>query len=123
MLLPTSHIYPVFLGTMYRNESISMSGNPSHPSLVGAMEGPAQLQAHYPVPLIGLLLAKAQQGKAVAQGFVGDSVLYAVKLNPAFVLGVNLAGPFATVSIAGAGIFDKLRHLINLETPFVLGGL
>jgi len=46
---------------MYRNENISMSGNPSHPSLVSAIEVTLELQAGHPVALIGLLLAKAQQ--------------------------------------------------------------
>jgi hypothetical protein len=87
------------------------------------MKGAPELLAQRPVPLIGLLLAKTQQAQAVAQGFVGDRVLDAVKVNPAFVLGVNLAGLFTAVRVAGAGVFHKLRHLINLETPFVLGGL
>ena len=80
MLLPTPHIYPVSLKTIYSVASISMSENPSHPSLVGTMEGAPELQAHHPVPLIGLLLAKAQQRKTVAQGFVGDRVLEADQL-------------------------------------------
>ena len=50
---------------------------PSTP-VTGRWNGsPVQLQAGHPVPLIGLLLAKTQQGKTVAQGFVGDSVLEA----------------------------------------------
>ena len=103
-----------------------MSKNPPHPphlSQVGGMEGPVQLQAGHPVAFTALLFAKAQQGQAVAQGFVGDMVLDAVQFNPAFVLGKNRAGLFAAVGIAGASIFDKLGHLIDLQTPFVLGSL
>ena len=44
------------------------------------MEGILELQACHPVPLIGLLFAKAQQGKTVAQGFVGDRLLDADQL-------------------------------------------
>ena len=57
MLLPTPHIFPVFLGTICSVASISMSKNPSHPSQVGGMEGPVQLQAGHPVPLAGVLFA------------------------------------------------------------------
>ena len=76
-------IYPVFLGVMYSVASISMSENPphpSHPSRVGGMDGPVQPQAGHPAPLTGLLFAKAQQGQAVGQDFVGDSVFEADQL-------------------------------------------
>ena len=80
MLLPTPHRYPVFLGVISSMASISMSKNPPHPSQpsrVGGMEGPVQPQAGHPVALAGLLFVKAQQGQAVGQDFVGDSVFEA----------------------------------------------